>query len=581
MATTRTKPSVQPRAPEAASPAPHFIVCGQDELGFRAAEELNRLGEPVVFIANAVTGRFVTSLVERGVSVVRGNYREDKVLIDAGIESARALIIAESDDIGNLHAALAAHELNPNLRVVLRIFNGELGRRVQDLLQDCEVLSSSTIAAPAFVAAALQSDFEQSIEAEGTVLVVRHGNVGDPGVLMAIAGEDDAGEIVLFPESGESVLCLADGQVAIGRNLVSHAVRQARRRRLPPGLLAAGHLVRALADNRVRYLVACVAALVLVSMLIFHFFAHLSYLDSMYFTVVTITTIGYGDISMLGQAAPLKIYNIVLALLGAASMAIFFAVITDTLVGARLREAMGGIRREMSDHVVVCGVGNIGHRVVEQVHAMGLAVVAMDVSESAKAIPELRRQGIPIVIGDAGELPNLEALCLETARCLVVTTDDDMTNLEVALAARSINPELRIVLQLHDPDLAAKIQRAIGIGVSRSSAGLAAPAFVSSALGHRILGSIPVGERMVVVAHADVVGGSEAAGQNVEWLQADLYGRVLMLGRAGRRTWCPPNGTGLEAGDRLLLVATRKGLDGFLKRAETVAEARSGQSASW
>ncbi len=568
MATTRTRPTVKPRAPEAASPAPHFIVCGQDELGFRAAEELNRLGEPVVFIASAVTGRFVVSLVERGVSVVRGNYREDKVLIDAGIESARALIIAESDDIGNLHAALAAHELNPNLRVVLRIFNGELGRRVQDLLQDCEVLSSSTIAAPAFVAAALQSDFEQSIEAEGKVLVVRHGSVGDAGVLMAIAGEDAAGEVVLFPESGESVLCLADGQAAVGRNLVSHAVRQARRRRLPPGLLAAAHLVRALADHRVRYLVACVAALVLVSMLIFHFFAHLSYLDAMYFTVVTITTIGYGDITMLGQAAPLKIYNIVLALLGAASMAIFFAVITDTLVGARLREALGGIRREMSDHIVVCGVGNIGHRVVEQVHGMGLEVVAMDVSESAKAIPELRRLGIPIVIGDAGELPNLEALCLETARCLVVTTDDDMTNLEVALAARSINPELRIVLQLHDPDLAAKIQRAIGIGVSRSSAGLAAPAFVSSALGHRILGSIPVGERMLVVAHADVVEGAEAEGRDIDWLQADVYGRVLMLGRAGQQTWCPPPGTRLEAGDGLLVVATRKGLDGFLKRGE-------------
>ncbi len=571
MATTRIRPMERSRSRATQDPSPHFVVCGQDELGYRAAEELNRLGEQVVFITGAAAGeRLLASLAELGISVVRGSYREDRVLLEAGIGTARALIIAESDDIGNLHAALAAHELNPQLRVVLRIFNGELGRRVQDLLHDCEVLSSSTIAAPGFVAAALQSEFQQSIQAEGKLLVVRHGRASDPGVLMVLASEDESGAMTLFPEAGESVLCLADGNAVAPSNSRAQPARP-RRRRLPPGLLATGHLISSLADNRVRYLLGFVAALVLVSMLVFHFFAGLSLLDAVYFTTTTITTIGYGDISMLRAGDGLKIFNIALELTGAASMAIFFAVITDTLVGARLREALGGIRHELSDHVVVCGVGNIGHRVVEQVHAMGLAVVAMDVTETAKAIPELRRQGIPIVIGDAGELPNLEALCLETARCLVVTTDDDMTNLEVALAARSINPELRIVVQLHDPDLAAKIQRAIGVGVSRSSAGLAAPAFVSSALGHRILGSIPVGERMLVVAHAALVEGAEAAGRQVDWLQHGLYGRVLMLRRSSQQTWCPGPETRLDSGDEVLLVTTRKALDGFLKRLEAVA----------
>jgi hypothetical protein len=73
------------------------------------------------------------------------------------LESAAALAIVEEDDVGNLHAALAARGARADIRLVVRMFNQELGARMAELFPDAQVLSASAIAAPAFLAAALRT----------------------------------------------------------------------------------------------------------------------------------------------------------------------------------------------------------------------------------------------------------------------------------------------------------------------------------------------------------------------------------------------------------------------------------------
>ena len=550
----------------------HFIVCGLDELGFRAAEELQRLQETVVIVTPTSQGQFQGRVHAMGLHIVHANYREDEGLRRAGVMGARAIIIAGSDDVGNIHAALSTHELNPGLRTVVRIFNPDLGAQISSLLQDCAVLSSSSIAAPAFVEAALQERFEQRVEVGDRVLVLRRGRTDDPEVLLAIASTDEAGRLSLFPEEGADVLCLADtGERDTGAVALRTLRRLRRRRRLPASFVTMGQLLSTLADGRLRYILAGVAAIVVVSSLILHFFAGWSYLLAVYFVVTTITTIGYGDLSLINAPPALLIFGILLELLGAAVIAMFFAVITDTLVGTRLRQALGGLHRNMDDHIIVCGLGNIGHRVVEQIHKMHIPVVAMEVKETQKSIGPVRRSGVPVVIGDAREVANLQKLDVARARCLIVCTDDDISNLEIALSVRMLNPGLKVVLQLHDPDLAARVQRAIGIGISRSTSGLAAPAFVSAALGHRIVSTLPVGDRTLVVARATIVENAAAAGKGVEWLLDGPYARVLLVKRGEETTWRPGAEFELLPGDELIMVSTRKGLDEILRRTEVAA----------
>src|SRR3954463_9419229 len=159
----------------------HIVVCGLDGLGFRTLEELLRLGEDVVVIA-APGEQFVVRARSQGVTVIEGSYREELVLRAAGVAAASAMAIAEDDDVGNLHAALAAQDINPRLRIVLRMFNQDLGQRIEALFHDCKALSSSALAAPGFVSAALHEDWQQRVEIEGRSLVVQRARPGQKDV---------------------------------------------------------------------------------------------------------------------------------------------------------------------------------------------------------------------------------------------------------------------------------------------------------------------------------------------------------------------------------------------------------------
>src|SRR5438034_353513 len=90
----------------------------------------------------------------------------------AGVQSARALARLRQDDLGNFHAALRAQELNPELRLVVAIFNTSLGERIRTFFRDCAVLSGSSMSAPSFVAAALGEPAPSHIRVAGRTLFV-------------------------------------------------------------------------------------------------------------------------------------------------------------------------------------------------------------------------------------------------------------------------------------------------------------------------------------------------------------------------------------------------------------------------
>jgi Trk K+ transport system NAD-binding subunit len=124
-----------------------FIVAGSDSLAVRLASELIALGEDVVVIARDMEPRFRVLLERDGVRVLEGDARDVADLHDAGLDDARALAIVDEDDVGNLHAALAASSLREDLRLIVRIFNQHLGERLEELFPQARILSASAIAA--------------------------------------------------------------------------------------------------------------------------------------------------------------------------------------------------------------------------------------------------------------------------------------------------------------------------------------------------------------------------------------------------------------------------------------------------
>ena len=91
-------------------------------------------------VAGTPREEFAAGARALGVTLLEGSYRQERVLRSAGAHTANALVVAEDDVLGNVHAALVAHDLNPRLRLRLRMFNQELCNRVQQLFRDCQIL---------------------------------------------------------------------------------------------------------------------------------------------------------------------------------------------------------------------------------------------------------------------------------------------------------------------------------------------------------------------------------------------------------------------------------------------------------
>jgi Trk K+ transport system NAD-binding subunit len=188
-------------------------------------------------------------------------------------------------------------------------------------------------------------------------------------------------------------------------------------------------------------------------------------------------------------------------------------------------------------------------------------VVAVEIDEEGRYVDAARHLGVPVIIGDATLPETLAAARIAEARCLVVATNDDEANLQMALNARAEHPAMRIVLRLFDPDLAIRIERAFGLRLSRSVSALAAPAFVSAALGPRILAGIPFEESLLLVAEAAVAPGAAAAGGTVADLEQLIGGRVLLVERADASRWGPGPGEPVVAGDVVVAAFDAAGLE--------------------
>lgn len=182
------------------------------------------------------------------------------------------------------------------------------------------------------------------------------------------------------------------------------------------------------------------------------------------------------------------------------------------------------LSQTLEGHVVVCGAGRIGYRVVSQLLHLGEQVVVIEKREDAQFVSALRDLRVPVLIDDAQTPHALERTNAARAAALVCATDDDLANLNVALDARRLNPGIRVVMRLFDADLARKIRTAFDAETLSSSA-LAGPTMALAALDPRILHSFELGPQLLVVSEFTV--GEPLTGLSVAELR-DRFGALIL-----------------------------------------------------
>jgi Trk K+ transport system NAD-binding subunit len=526
----------------------HTIVCGLERLGLRITEELRGLGEEVTVLVPNPDKTFADHARVAGATVLEGSSQEEDDLIAAGVRTARCLVLTEDSDLGNLHAALLAQEMNGNLRTVLRMFNSELARRASSLLTNIDVLSLSALSAPTLAAEALGEKSGDTVMVWGRRVVLREEPSEETAVLAAL---DDK---VLLEDAGEA--------------LETSRQNWERNRRLR--LVVQG--LRTFFDRRLLAVVVVVLLLCSISALVFGRFAGFTPIDAIYFTFTTVTTVGYGDLNLVSQPDLLKLYDVGLMLFGALSLAALYALVTDAIVGARLAAALGVPHGKIKDHVVVCGLGNVGFRTVEHLVFHKVKVAAVDLSDRGRFVQLLRHMGVPVLAGDALLPDNLRLLCVDRARAVIATTNDDVTNLEMMIASRELNRDVRLVARVFDSKLAERAERRFEIHACRSVSALAAPFFAGSALGDDVNTVIRRAGRVWLLAEATVEAGAEADGMRVADLEAGGHIHLIAVRDNQQASWKPEKERRLSAGHEILVVAHRDGLE----RLRAIARAGGG-----
>jgi Trk K+ transport system NAD-binding subunit len=532
-----------------------FVVCGDNPLAFRLVDELiTRYGADVTVILPSVqqgNGPRIADLP--GVGIVESPRLDLRAYERADLATADALALVAQDDAANIDGALLAQEVNPDLRVVIRMFNMGLGDNVRRRLDDCAVLSASGIAAPAFVAAALGDSAPNYVQLPGrTLLVARREDVSADDVVCGLAVTQGRDEPETLPADEDRA------DLVLAKNKAAAPERPRRRRRRQPL-----RTISLLVERRLRVVLAGLAGLMLAATAVLTPIKNGDWWKAAYNAILT-TLAGANPDDKTGTLE--QVTQTVLTIVSVGLIPVLTAALVEAVVKARLALAAGGLTAPMSGHVVVVGLGNVGTQVIRALHNSGVDVVAIDTNERARGVRVARELDIPLVLGDCRQEETLRAASVHTCRALLVLTTDDVTNLETALLGRGVKDDLRVVLRLFDGDFADRVQRAFAITLSRSVSYLAAPAFAAAMLGRRVIDTIPIRRRVLLVADLPVGSDSPLEGLTVAHIQRARQIRLLGIrtGRGEQTLWAPPRGRRLVRTDHLIVVATRTGLGHLL-----------------
>ena len=192
--------------------------------------------------------------------------------------------------------------------------------------------------------------------------------------------------------------------------------------------------------------------------------AHVSMLDAIYMAVITVATVGYGEIVDTAAHPALRVFNIFVILFGIGIMLYVFSASTAFIVEGELKDIFRRRKmlkqiQAMKEHFIVCGAGETGHFVVQELLKTSHPFVVIDHDE--ERLERIRHLGeFPVLKGDAADEELLATAGLARARGLVTVLAEDKDNLMVTVTARQLSPTVRIVARCAEARMAEKLIRA-------------------------------------------------------------------------------------------------------------------------
>lgn len=290
----------------------------------------------------------------------------------------------------------------------------------------------------------------------------------------------------------------------------------------------------------------------------------MNFIDALYMVVITISTVGFGEIDPLTPAG--RIFTIGLIGTGAGLVAFILSGAAESILSGEWQEYLEYQRRRhmvehLSGHTIICGYGRIGRHVAAELHAQQLPFVVLDIDPTR--VERVRHRGHLAVQGNAANENDLRMAGIDRAGSLVATANTDAENVFIVLTARSMRPDMVIVARANFDESEDKLLRAGASRVilpyricGRRMAALIARPGVADFLDEVMHAS----SLELLIDQVPLETGSVLAGQTLG--EANLRSRlgitVLALGRPGEQVDVSPGAQSLLLpGGMLIALGTR------------------------
>jgi voltage-gated potassium channel len=220
---------------------------------------------------------------------------------------------------------------------------------------------------------------------------------------------------------------------------------------------------------------------------------------------------------------------------------------------ARNKEWEMAVASTMNNHIVLVGLGHLGYRIVQRLHEMGKNIVVVELSASQHTVIAAREMGVPIIEEDARNATALEGANIRNAQTIILASQNDAMNLQIALKARSLNPGIQVVIRIFDEDFAHALQDQFGF-VALSATEMAAPVFAAAAAGADVTNPISIEGQQLSLARLTIASSSPLAHRTVGYVEDNYHLNIILLRRDHNSEMHPRDTRPLNAGDMLAVL---------------------------
>ncbi len=230
---------------------------------------------------------------------------------------------------------------------------------------------------------------------------------------------------------------------------------------------------------------------------------------------------------------------------------------------SRSKEWEMAVASTLKNHVILVGLGHLGYRVALKLHEMGEQIAVIEFNADTDTLSAAQNLGIPVIHDDATRPSSLEAANIKDARTIIMASQNDSMNLQIALKARSMNPNIKVVVRIFDEDFAHALQDQFGF-IALSATEMAAPVFAAAASGVDVTNPISVEGQLLSLARFTISKDAPFANKTVGYVEDNYHLNIVLLRHDHQSEMHPTDKSPLHAGDTIAALGVPEQLNQLL-----------------